>query len=50
MGSGGYNPVTKGSLNESVNESVNDKAVYRSAPSRPGLIITQHYEDFRVLS
>ena len=46
MGSGGYNPVTKGSRNE----SVNDKAVYRSAPSRPGLIITQHYEDFRVLS
>ena len=36
MGSGGYNPVTKGSLNE----PVNDEDVYRSAPATPCLINT----------
>ena len=28
----------KGSLTESINESISDKAVYRTAPATPGLL------------
>ena len=31
---------TKGSLNELMNELMNDKAVYRTAPATPGLLIS----------
>ena len=36
----------KGSLTESINESISDKAVYRTAPATPGLLIISYCSHF----
>ena len=43
MQSGGYNPVTKGSLTQLMNQLINDEGVCRSAPATPGLINTSEH-------